>query len=261
MKIDRKTALYLLVLYVLVGVVSGAYLLAGGARPIIAFLASWTPNISAFIVIGIILKEKNGIKNLLRRWIQWRVPPVSYVLALIYLLIIGLSILIYIAIGGEMKNAETFRIKSILVITPLLLITGATGEELGWRGIMLSALQKNNSSLVSSLIISFFWIIFHIPLWLRPELGYSEVPFAAFSLSTVGLSITMSYLVNRSGGSLLVASIAHFAANFGLAFVPALGIDPGRLFYIYAIGNLLYALIVIVFSGKQLGKKSNEQNT
>ena len=44
--------------------------------------------------------------------------------------------------------------------------------------------------------------------------------------------------------------------NFGLAFVPALGIDPARFFIIYAGLNVVYATVVVTAGGKRLGRLS-----
>ena len=248
---------YLIVLFLLLGVISVVYLIVGETilMPTMV-VASWTPNVAAFITLGLIVRERGGIRTLFRRWVQVRVPMVGYLLVLAYVVIVGLSILIYRITGGEMPDASEFRIGPLLVMIPIFLITGATGEELGWRGLMLGELQKKWSGLVSALIIAPFWVAFHIPLWIRPEFGYSGLPFGVFAVSTVALSVTMAYLVNKSGGSLFTVTLAHFLMNFGLAFVPALGMDAARFFIIYAGLNVVYAVIVVAAGGKRLGRVS-----
>jgi hypothetical protein len=34
--------------------------------------ASWTPNVAAFLVLGLVLQEPGGIRRLLARWAKWR---------------------------------------------------------------------------------------------------------------------------------------------------------------------------------------------
>ncbi|MCK4517102.1 MAG: CPBP family intramembrane metalloprotease, partial [Spirochaetaceae bacterium] len=190
MKTESKTVVwYLIVLFLLLAVISVIYLIVGETilMPIMV-VASWTPNVAAFITLGLIVRERGGIRSLLRRWVQVRVSIVGYLLVLAYVAIIGLSILIYRLTGGEMPGASEFRIRPLLVMIPIFLITGATGEELGWRGLMLGELQKRRSGLYSALIIAPFWATFHVPLWLRPEFGYAGVPFGWFALSTAALS-------------------------------------------------------------------------
>ena len=252
---SRTVVWYLIVLFLLVGVISVVYLVVGeGILMPTMIIASWTPNIAAFITLGLVVRERGGIRLLLRSWVQVRVPANAYLLVFAYVAVVGLSILIYRVTGGKMPGVAEFRIGPLLVMIPLFLITGATGEELGWRGLMLGELQKKWSGLVSALLIAPFWVVFHVPLWLRPEFGYSGIPFGAFAISTVALSVTMAYVVNKSGGSLSTVTVAHFLMNFGLAFVPALGMDAARFFVIYAALNVVYAVVVVTVSGKRLGR-------
>jgi len=256
MRTESNTVVwYLIVLFLLVGAISVVYLIVGETifMPTM-IVASWTPNVAAFITLGLIVRERGGIRALFRRWVRVRVPMVAYLLVLAYVAVVGLAIVIYRLTGGEMSGASEFQIGPLLVMIPVFLITGATGEELGWRGLMLGELQKRWSGLYSALIIAPFWVAFHVPLWLRPEFGYAGVPFGWFVLSTAALSITLAYLVNKSGDSLFTVTLAHFLMNFGLAFIPALGMDSARFFIIYAALNVVYAVLVIAVNGKRLGR-------
>jgi len=256
MATETKTVVwYLIVLALLVGTISEIYLIVGETilMPVM-IVASWTPNVAAFITLGLIVRERGAIRALLRRWVRVRVPLVAYLLVLAYVAVVCLAIVIYRVTGGEMSSAAEFRIGPLLAMIPLFLLTGATGEELGWRGLMLGHLQKRWSGLMSAIIIAPFWVAFHAPLWLRPEFGYSGIPFGVFAVSTVALSITMAYNVNKAEGSLFTVTLAHFLMNFGLAFVPALGMDAARFFVIYAGLNVIYAVIVVVISVS--GKRS-----
>jgi uncharacterized protein len=239
----------------LIAVISVIYLVVGESilMPTLV-VASWTPNVSAFVTLGLIVRRKRGIRELIRRLVRVKISAIGYVLVSANVAVVGLSILIYLISGGEMSKAATFRIGALLSMIPILLITGATGDELGWRGFMLSELQKRWPGLLSALIIAPLWVALHIPLWLRPEFGYSGVPFAAFAVSTVALSVTMAYIVNRSNGSLFGVTLSHFLQNFGLAFCPALGIAPARFFAIYATLNVVYAVIIIAVDGRGFGK-------
>jgi membrane protease YdiL (CAAX protease family) len=44
-------------------------------------------------------------------------------------------------------------------------------EELGWRGYALDALQARWSALASSLVVGFFWSMWHVPLFFIPDGG------------------------------------------------------------------------------------------
>ena len=45
-------------------------------------IGSWSPNIAAFIVIGLVLREKGGIRALFAGWAKWKLPVAWYLAAL-----------------------------------------------------------------------------------------------------------------------------------------------------------------------------------
>ena len=45
------------------------------------------------------------------------------------------------------------------------LLSGPLGEEIGWRGFALMELQKKHSPLKASIIIGFWWGMWHLPIW------------------------------------------------------------------------------------------------
>jgi membrane protease YdiL (CAAX protease family) len=95
-----------------------------------------------------------------------------------------------------------------------LFFFNATGEEAGWRGFALPRLQSRISPLVASLIIALFWINWHWFLWQAEgnpifSWQYWIVQYALH----IPASVIIGWFYNRSKGSILVAGIAHAAAN------------------------------------------------
>ncbi len=250
----KRLIVYVLVLYSIVAVTIILYLLWGFPFFIGLFISSWAPAIAAFTVAGL-LRGGSGLRprDILRRWTMVRLPLRSYLLAAAYVMVTGGAVLLYLLFGGTIEIDPELKPGRILLMLPLILFTGALGEEPGWRGLMLEELQQRWSGLSSALITAPFWLIFHIPLWLRPEFGYQAIPFPAFILSTTALSVSMNYLVNSSGGSLFIASFVHVLMNFSLGFIPSLGIDPASFFWYYAALQGVYALLLAGISGKRLG--------
>ena len=41
----------------------------------VIIIGSWSPNLMAFLVIAFVIKQKGGIRALLRRWTIWKVSP------------------------------------------------------------------------------------------------------------------------------------------------------------------------------------------
>ena len=104
------------------------------------------------------------------------------------------------------------------VVFTLLVV--AIGEELGWRGWLLPALQEKFSPLLSSIAIGVIWGLWHFPLYVNG--GYDEPPYMVFAKVGVCifLSIIFTYLHNRSSGNVLVAIFLHTALNSSQRFIP-----------------------------------------
>lgn len=96
----------------------------------------------------------------------------------------------------------------------------ATGEETGWRGFALPRLQARTSPLIAALIIGVFWTLWHFFYWQgggQPVMtvGFWVMMFTGHLL----LSVLITWICNRARGSILVAGIAHAAANTAQAFI------------------------------------------
>jgi membrane protease YdiL (CAAX protease family) len=99
----------------------------------------------------------------------------------------------------------------------------ATGEETGWRGFALPKMQSRISPLVACLIMNLFWALWHLFPWMaegRPvfSLGY----WAQTYLELFPGTVTLCWIYNRSKGSILVAGVAHAAANTAYWLFPNL---------------------------------------
>ena len=84
------------------------------------------------------------------------------------------------------------------------------GEEVGWRGFALPRLQVRFSPLVASLVIALLWFAWHLPLkWANPD----ALPYLYYALSFIPSSILLTWLYNRTHGSILAVGIAHVMGN------------------------------------------------
>jgi len=102
-----------------------------------------------------------------------------------------------------------------------LFFFNATGEEVGWRGFALPRLQARTSPLIAALIISFFWAPWHFFLWQAEGAPVLTFQFWIESYTTnILFSVLIVWICNRSKGSILVAGVAHAAANTAVAFIP-----------------------------------------
>jgi len=99
----------------------------------------------------------------------------------------------------------------------------ATGEEAGWRGFALPRLQARVSPLVACLVLNVFWPLWHFFLWMAEGKPVSSPEYWLQTyLTHLSATVVIVWFYNRSKGSILVAGIAHAAANTAFAFFPNL---------------------------------------
>ena len=234
---------------------------------VLQLLPPWTPNIAAFIVISIILKEKNGIRKLVGKWGIWKIGIGWYLAALSPFAIALLSTALNISLGNPILGPDMpFSWITLVFWSIVSLITGATGEELGWRGFALPRLQSRYTALGSSIILGVFWGFWHLPIYLiAPLIGgqFDLLSFLRFLLFAVSTSIIITWIVNNAEGSVLVATIFHMSTNFSLIlFTSTLGlIQPQWYHLVTTILYTIYAIIItIIFGYTRLSKKPSNRS-
>ncbi len=118
---------------------------------------------SAFLCTALI-SGKAGLRQFLRRFILWRVGFQWYVFA-----VLACPILIMLGIFATVPNALSAFIPSMLPSVLLLFVglliaemfVSGLIEEPGWRGFALPRLQERYGPLTGSLILGFFWGLWH----------------------------------------------------------------------------------------------------
>ncbi len=94
-----------------------------------------------------------------------------------------------------------------------------TNEEPGWRGFALPRLQLKFSPLISSIILGLIWGFWHTPIYL-PQYG-SFIQYGIFLLNTIKIAIILTWLYNRTGGSVLATALMHTIGNITYEFLPS----------------------------------------
>jgi membrane protease YdiL (CAAX protease family) len=214
------------------------------------------PLISAFLTTWIYQKQK-GVKLLIKKCFQ--VKPLIY---LIVALFSPFLILLLAAIIGYFVDHSPIDISSILISKEFpqfnlltffiynLLLFGF-GEKVGWRGFALPRLQQKFSALTSSIILTIFWAIWHLPLFFYKP-GFTSMDITGifgWTFSLLTGSILLTWLYNSSEASILVCAVFHSTVNiaFTADFVNENYVNyMGMLITIWAI------LTIIIFKPKYL---------
>lgn len=191
--------------------------------PITDFIATFIPLIAACILV---YKEEGtiGVKNLLKRIFDfskikqkiWYLP-VILLMPIIYLLIYGVMQLfrLPLPVGVEIPFLNNALIFAIIFISAMV---GAMGEEVGWSGYAVDAMQKRWSALTTAIAIGLVWAIWHYPSMIQQGRDLRWVVWG--TLGTVCVRILIVWLYNNTGKSVFVCILFHTMANIGRILFP-----------------------------------------
>jgi len=127
------------------------------------------------------------------------------------------------------------------------------GEEVGWRGFALPRLQARTSALRASLLLAVGWAGWHLPLFFfTPGLSALGAAGIAGWIVSLGLgSITLTWLLNSSGGSIAAVALFHAALDVFMSSPVAPGIE-NVMGALLTIGTVL---IVPTFGAESLSRR------
>ena len=131
------------------------------------------------------------------------------------------------------------------------LLFGPLPEEIGWRGYGLESLQTTYSAMQSSLMVGFFWVSWHLPLFLTKDSGFAAIyplfslRFWLWTMSLLSISIIMTWIFNHTEKSTLTAILFHFSMSATSGFF---SFQP-QMQSIMLLGFVLFALFTLAGSG------------
>jgi len=212
---------------------------------VLFFAGGFGPSIAAIAVVKSV-GGWNGLRGWLVRCLQWRIGwPWLAIAFFLPLAVMALAAAAHVALGGTMASspASGHVLLAVANFLLVLLLGGPLGEEFGWRGYALPALQERYSWRVASLILGAVWSVWHLPLFYIADTVQSHIPFALFMLSTLALSILFAWLFNRTGESVLPALVLHTAVNAWSWVIPIMVMREGGTLRPYGLAVGLLALI------------------
>ena len=180
-----------------------------GRHPLF-ILAVYAPAISAFVLV-LAKAGPAGLVRFLTRLTLWRARPLWW-----SFLILGIP-LIYFAGSAIKGNLFAYALPFDTVAATLgamgfMLVLGPV-EEFGWRGVMLPLLQRRLAPIWASLALGLVWGLWHMPAFLMSGTPQSAWDFSPFVIGAISISVILTPLFNKSGGSILLAMLFHFQLN------------------------------------------------
>jgi len=144
------------------------------------------------------------------------------------------------------------------IIAVELLLLGGLWEEPGWSGYALPALQKRFSKsrhgiLIATLILGIFRGIWHLPLLIVGAIPWYD----AVWFTPLVFQPFITWIYNKSGGSVPVVMFFHYISNLLFAVSPIFtGADKPLYTILYMTGGGLATLVLVWKTRFKLGFRS-----
>ena len=203
-------------------------------------------------------QQKDERREFWHRVIDFKRVPWYWFFASLF---IPLLIAIFSILVSRLLSTEYIKWQPmwLLIQSPVLfllflvstLLFGPLPEEIGWRGYGLASLQTRYSALQSSFIVGFFWVIWHMPLFLTKESAFAvayplfSLRFWLWAISLLSISIIMTWIFKRTEQSTLTAILFHFSMSATSGFFSF----QAQMQSIMLVGFVVFALSVLIVSG------------
>jgi len=229
--------------------------ISNGIGMICYILGAVAPS-SVGIILARLEKDRNYWDSFFRRLIDFkRIQSRWYLIifGLIPAVIVGSVLTNYLVSG----NIPSFTVLGNYLKSPVslvgfalaTLIGGPLFEELGWRGYGLDQLRERYNLIWSGLIVTFFWVIWHLPLFMvagtlqSALLDESFISFLSYNVEIFSYGILVVWIYNNNSKSILSAILFHFSINF-FAGITSL---PTGVKHFETIIQLIIAISILIY--------------
>ncbi|GAC1458883.1 MAG: hypothetical protein PVSMB1_08780 [Gemmatimonadaceae bacterium] len=171
----------------------------------------WAPTIIALILTGS-MEGPAGVRKEIKARLSYRRGSARWLVLATILPILAMLIAVYSARAAG-DGASFISPADILTMIGLQVVTGAVGEELGWRGFLLPRLTKRFSETAAAWVMAILWSFWHVPAWFNPALPHRTMPLISTLLFIALFGFFLAFVFNRTGESVLATILAHLSLN------------------------------------------------
>ena len=209
------------------------------------FLGGFGPSLAAFTVVAV-TSGRPGLRTWLKRCLQvpgnwgWMTLAVLSPLA-----VLTIAAAIHLTLGGSVPPSPAAgHVALVLANFGLVLVVGGPlGEEFGWRGYALPAMQERLGWRASSLLLGGIWGLWHLPLFFLPGSSQNQGLLGAFFVLVVATSVFYTWLFDRSAGSVIPVLLLHSASNWWPNVVPILPSDTDQRPFLMLVGLVVASAV------------------
>ncbi len=274
----HPVAAFLLMAFVFSWTIMLPLLLSEGGFGVVPIKLPWQPFGSLMSIFGLALpaflvtaamEGKDGVRDLRRRILRWRVGVHWYLMALLGLILLTLMGSIpFLGVAPLEAFAQNWKLLFTVflpgVLVPFVLVN--LWEETAWTGFMQHTLQQWRGPLLASVMVAPFFALIHLPgFFVAGFISDEKTPLSQFPavLMQVGIvavfamffRVLIMWLYNGTGRSVLIVALFHSAYNMtnGQKITPdLLRLPEGMAALAPAVAVTVLAVVVAVFTRGRL---------
>jgi uncharacterized protein len=211
--------------------------------------AAFGPLVAAFL-LTLLQQGGKGVLQLLKRGVSLRFKKVWLIaILLLPMVLFGGAIFTTILTGQRALDLSVISnpLFALIAFFVILFTAGPLQEEFGWRGYLLPRLQTRYNALVSSLILGFFWWLWHLPAVFIPGKFMADnlLIFLALLVVITLTSILFTWVFNNTNGSILAAMLMHASMNWSIwAAMPDMKMDLPTIGFICIFLGIAVVLVI-----------------
>ncbi|MEP2239474.1 MAG: hypothetical protein ABJI22_13995 [Maribacter sp.] len=190
-----------------------------------------------------ITQGNEGIKNLFRPMLVWKVHPKWYLFSLLFAFTIGLITLSIVALYSGDMSVLNFELYIPTLKFTLFLLSWAFLGEVVWIGYAVRKLSKIINPFYATQIIGFVWSLWWLPSVYINVGVIEDLPVWPLFLNMMGAAGMCAIVYSKTKSGICVLVIQSML-NMSLVLLP---ISPDAGDHTYTIFAVLYFLIMLVF--------------
>jgi uncharacterized protein len=240
--------------------------------PLFQLVASYIGLALPAFLVSAAIGGWEGVQDLVRRSLRWRVAVHWYLIALFVTLagVLALALPFFGVAPAQQLAMRAERMFTILLPGILVMfLTLNLPEEVAWTGFLQSHLQGRRGPLLASLLTAPAFALVHLPPYFidgwvgEAGLSLSQIPEALVSVGVVAVFALffrplVMWLYNGSGSSVLIVALFHSAFNMTHSqMTPQLVSDPTAAALLPLVVIALVAIAATVATKGKLGQRAS----
>lgn len=191
-------------------------------------------------------RGNEGIKNVFRPMLNWKIHPKWYLFSMFFALTIAISTLLLKAIyfGNNFTSVFKFDFAAISLRSSIVILIWAFVGEVVWVSYSVRQLSKITKPFYASQIVGFFWTLWWVPVVYLNAGVITDLPILPLLLNMLGAAgmCTIVYSQTKSG---ICVWILQYMLNMSILIIPVSPTVGG--IPTYTVFSIIYFLTMLGF--------------